>query len=55
MTSVPTDWADQDDRAHNFDPEMEVKLNGMVGKSVSRKINSSVRRRKNAKYMRAKF
>jgi len=35
-------------RAHNFDPEMEVKLNGVVGK----RINSLVRSRKIAEYMR---
>jgi len=53
MTPVPTNWADRDDRAHNFDPEMGVKLSGVVGKGVRRKINSPVRRRKIAEYMRA--
>jgi hypothetical protein len=31
----------------------KVKLNGVLGKSASRKINSPVRRTKNAEYMRA--
>jgi len=36
-----------------FDLEMEVKLSRVVGKGVSRKISSPIRRRKNAAYMQA--
>jgi hypothetical protein len=52
MSPVPTNRADEDDRAHNFDPEIELKLNGVIGKSVSRMINSLVRGRKKAEYIR---
>lgn len=31
---------------------MEMKLNGVIGKSISRKIDSPVRSRKNAEYIR---
>lgn len=55
MTPMPTNRADEDNRthnAHNVDPEMEVGLNGVIGKSISRKINSLVRSRKNTEYLR---
>lgn len=51
MTPVPTNRADEDDRAHNIDPEIEVKLNGVNREGVSHKINSLVRGRKKAKYI----